>query len=185
MPTVSYSVRGCRAMGDDVSPEALMYDYVLTRNEQAFSALHRLYNPQIVGYLTRKVGYDTACDVAQDMWVKVHMKADTYNGAKVRTWLYSIARNAMFDHMRVQSRHVAKTDRVRNVAPTATAPDQSDTLDASGLLSHIDPRSREILTRFYIVGQTGEEVGACMEMGVANVYRVRDKAMRTLCEEVG
>ncbi len=172
-------------MSDTVCPETLMYDYVLTGNERSFNALYKLYNTQIVGYLTRKVGYETACDVAQDMWVKVHRKSDTWNGTKVRTWLYTIARNAMKDYMRAQGRYVAKNDSVRKVAPTCTQPTQSDTLDACGILSHLDPRSREVLTRMYIVGQTGREVSRCMQMGVANVYLVRDKAIRTLCEEVG
>lgn len=160
--------------------EDIMCDFVATGDERAFNALHRLYNAQLVGYFTRKVGHATACDVVQDVWVKVHKNAHTYTGTNVRAWLYTIARRVTVDHIRVQRRQDRNRDESGDVgdATTCNTGEHMEGLDS--LLAPLDARCREVVVRMYVGGQTGHEVAACMGIPVSTAFYAAGMAKRTL-----
>jgi RNA polymerase sigma-70 factor (ECF subfamily) len=74
----------------------------LAGREDGFEELVRRYQRPIVGYVYRMVGdYDTALDLAQEVFIKVYNSLGRYRPEfKFSTWIYRIAHNASIDHLR-------------------------------------------------------------------------------------
>ena len=70
--------------------------------EDGFEELVRRYQRPIVAYVYRMVGdYDSALDLAQEVFIKVYNSLARYSPEyKFSTWIYRIAHNAAIDHLR-------------------------------------------------------------------------------------
>ncbi len=97
-------------------------------------ALNRLmdaWSQPLISYLMRLTGsHATACDLAQESFVRVHRHRFEYRASqKFSTWLFAIATNLARNHARWRSRHPeALTDpenlRELPVASTHATPDE-------------------------------------------------------------
>ena len=76
----------------------------LSGREDGFEELVRRYQRPIVAYVYRMVGdYDSALDLAQEVFIKVYNSLGRYRPEfKFSTWIYRIAHNAAIDHLRRQ-----------------------------------------------------------------------------------
>jgi RNA polymerase sigma-70 factor (ECF subfamily) len=92
---------------------------MLARNgsEDAFMELVSRYKNPMVGYIYRLTGhYETAVDLAQDLFVKVFQNVHRYDpGLKFSTWIYKIATNLAIDEIRRRKRRP-----VADLPPDAT-----------------------------------------------------------------
>jgi len=78
-------------------------------NEKDFEEIYRENYDIIFKYLSRNVGSESAKDLAQNSFVKVFEKIDSFKGeSKISTWIYRIATNEMIDLMRRQKRESVK-----------------------------------------------------------------------------
>src|ERR687896_230494 len=70
--------------------------------EDGFEELVRRYQRPIVAYVYRMVGdYDSALDLAQEVFIKVYNSLERYRPEfKFSTWIYRISHNAAIDHLR-------------------------------------------------------------------------------------
>ena len=77
---------------------------------EGVATLYRRHAGQLVGYFVRqRVAREQAEDLAQDVFVSMVKHCGDFRGdAKPSTWMWSIARNALIDHLR----------RVRNAPDT-------------------------------------------------------------------
>ena len=74
----------------------------LAGREDGFEELVRRYQRPIVAYVYRMVGdYDSALDLAQEVFIKVYNSLARYRPEyKFSTWIYRIAHNSAIDHLR-------------------------------------------------------------------------------------
>ncbi len=74
----------------------------LAGHETSFEELVRRYQRPIAAYVYRMTGdYDTALDLTQEVFIKVHNSLGRYKTEfKFSTWIYKIAHNAAVDHLR-------------------------------------------------------------------------------------
>jgi RNA polymerase sigma-70 factor (ECF subfamily) len=74
----------------------------LAGREDGFEELVRRYQRPIVAYVYRMVGdYDSALDLAQEVFIKVYNSLGRYRPEfKFSTWIYRIAHNASIDYLR-------------------------------------------------------------------------------------
>src|SRR5215218_1079507 len=88
----------------NVSGDADLVVRALSGREDGFEELVRRYQRPIVAYVYRMVGdYDTALDLAQEVFIKVYNSLGRYRPEfKFSTWIYRIAHNAAIDHLRRQ-----------------------------------------------------------------------------------
>ena len=84
------------------SADADLVVRALAGREDGFEELVRRYQRPIVAYVYRMVGdYDTALDLAQEVFIKVYNSLGRYRPEfKFSTWIYRIAHNASIDHLR-------------------------------------------------------------------------------------
>ncbi|MGH9947587.1 MAG: RNA polymerase sigma factor, partial [Pyrinomonadaceae bacterium] len=85
--------------------DAELIGVTIKGGENSFEELVRRYQRPIVGYVYRMLGdYDSALDVAQEVFIKVYVSLKRYRPEyKFSTWLYRIAHNAAIDHIRRNS----------------------------------------------------------------------------------
>lgn len=75
--------------------EQTLIELLIERKEEGFRELMRVYKDDLVNFAYRFLGsYDDAVDAAQETFIRVFRFIDTFQqGARLRTWLYTIARN--------------------------------------------------------------------------------------------
>lgn len=75
--------------------------------EQGMEQLFKLYASRIKAFFRRhRMSDEEAADLLQETFIKVYRSADKFQGnSKVSTWIWSIARNCMLDHLRSKRPH--------------------------------------------------------------------------------
>lgn len=78
---------------------------------EGVATLYRRHAGKLVGYFVRqRLAREQAEDLAQDVFVSMVKHCDEFRGdAKPSTWMWSIARNALIDHLR-RVRNAPETD---------------------------------------------------------------------------
>ena len=88
-----------------VKTDKSLIDAHLQGDTTAFSELVRRYGDSVLGYLTRMTGSrEQAEDLFQETFKRVHEKADTFRGTRLKSWLFAIATNVAIDGMRKSRR---------------------------------------------------------------------------------
>ncbi len=88
-----------------VKTDKSLIDAHLEGDATAFGELVRRYGDNVLGYLTRMTGSrEQAEDLFQETFKRVHEKADTFRGTRIKSWLFAIATNVAIDGMRKSKR---------------------------------------------------------------------------------
>jgi DNA-directed RNA polymerase specialized sigma24 family protein len=94
----------------------------MSDDELVFQKVYEAFQPKILRYLKRLAGEEEAEDLTQDVFVKVSRSLGGFRGeAKLSTWLYRIATNAVLDRMRSPSYKRS----VKNSLPDVPAGDRA------------------------------------------------------------
>lgn len=129
----------------------------------AFEALIARWHGPLRGYARRLCGSDDGADeIVQDTWLRVLRGiAGLREPARLRPWLFGIARRAAMDRLRgryAEPAHEAQID------PDTLALEEADpgrALDLQRLHGHLDalpPPEREALSLHYLQGLSLEEI---------------------------
>lgn len=111
------------------------------RDADALDTLFRRHLAGVHQLCVRLLGdAASADDVVQETFLRVMRHAGTYQGSsRVTTWLYTIARNACFDHMQREKRriqvHSESTSQHENAA---------DVPDSSGRIAMVNEAMRQL-----------------------------------------
>jgi RNA polymerase sigma-70 factor (ECF subfamily) len=92
-------------MASMVKTDKSLIDAHIKGDATAFGELVRRYGDGLLGYLTRMTGsVEHAEDLFQETFKRVHEKADTFRGSRIKSWLFAIATNVAIDGFRKDSR---------------------------------------------------------------------------------
>ncbi len=84
-----------------VNTDKSLIDAHLQGDRTAFGELVRRHGDSLLGYLTRMTGSrEQAEDLFQETFKRVHEKADTFRGRRIKSWLFAIATNVAIDGFR-------------------------------------------------------------------------------------
>ena len=88
-----------------VNTDKSLLEAHLKGNTTAFAELVRRYGDSLLGYLTKMTGnIEQAEDLFQETFKRVHEKADTFRGSRIKSWLFTIATRVAIDGFRRDSR---------------------------------------------------------------------------------
>lgn len=162
------------------------------RREQAdFESLFRAHYPEIVRYLTGRLGSrERAQDLASDVFLEAVHRVPLlrWRGRPVLAWLYRVAANMAADDLRRARREVPLPDS----GPAAEAPDAAERLadrEAVGRALRSLPPDYQLVVHLRLVEgypfadvarMTGRSVGAC-QMQLLRAGRL----LRATLEEEG
>jgi RNA polymerase sigma-70 factor (ECF subfamily) len=92
-------------MASMVNNDKSLIDAHLKGDTKAFGELVRRYGDSLLGYLTTMTGsIEQAEDLFQETFKRVHEKADTFRGSRIKSWLFAIATNVAIDGFRKSKR---------------------------------------------------------------------------------
>jgi len=138
----------------------------------SFEKIIELHKDKLFGYLAQLVGNaHDAEDIAQEAFVKAYKNLHTFDGrARFSTWLFAIAKNTAFTHLRRRKAHLP----VEELAEVLTAPAAAiDEDDRDSIWTHaraLKPAFFELLWLFYGEGFSLKEVA---EITKTNAITVR------------
>ena len=176
----------------------------LAGREDGFEELVRRYQRPIVAYVYRMVGdYDSALDLAQEVFIKVYNSLGRYRPEfKFSTWIYRIAHNAAIDHLRRCDNSRTEDLRLESeggqtyekpLASGAPSPEQESEreerrAEIEGVVLNLPPAYRELIVLRHAHDLSYDEIAEVTGLPLGTVknriFRARE-AMRTLLVERG
>ena len=152
----------------------------------AFEALITRWHEPIWRYLRRLAGSDdAAADLAQDTWLKVMRGiANLREPARLRPWLFGIARRVAMDRLRRQYTRAVDPDAVLEdiAAPEIDADLEADLAALESKLESLPLRERETLALFYLRELSIDEIAALLAVPAGTVKSRLHRARQLLRE---
>jgi len=173
-----------RVVGSDTrADQALVAQYLASRDEAAFLAIYRRHTAALLGLATRLCGGERrdAEDIVQEAWVRAAAGLSSFRWqSSLRTWLSGIVVNGWKELLRSRYREVFLEDESDTAAPVATPEDGLDLERAVALLPH---GFRTVLLLHDVEGFTHEDIGRMLgiDTGTSKSQLARARqAMRRL-----
>lgn len=156
-------------------------------DEQAYAELFARHKRSVYGYTRRFIRDEArAQEVFQDTWLKVHRARGTYHeGARFKTWLFTIAANTTRDAHRRSQRRIQTVDspieaRSKNEKPTLG-------MDIHAAVAQLPENLREAFLLGAVQGFDHNEVAKALEITPANararISRARAQLRQSLEEK--
>jgi RNA polymerase sigma-70 factor (ECF subfamily) len=154
----------------------------------AFDELIRRWNDPLWGYLRRMAGNDdAAADLLQETWLRVVRGLSRLrDAARLRAWLFGIARRTAMDRLRLRytTPVVADVD-VQEVASAGSDDDlEADLIAMHDELARLPVTEREVLTLFYLQELSLTDVADVLGVPVGTVKSRLFRARRMLRAEL-
>ena len=163
----------------------------VTTTEQVWGALHNRLRPFI---RARVGGEESAEDILQDVFLRIHARIDTLKDEdRLESWVWQIVRNAIADHHRARRPTVDLVE----LSEELVAPDQADEDDAEDAARRLAPfvkamvetlpepyREALLLTEFAGLTQRelADRAGVSLSGAKSRVQRGREKLKQVLLD---
>lgn len=171
-------------MGGDLGGERLF-----RRQQQDFDGLFRAHYPEIVRYLTVRLGSrEEADDLAAEVFLEALRRVPglRWRGKPVLAWLYRVAANMAADAVRRRGREMPAPDVV-TVAPAEEVAERLAEREALTRALRSLPREHQLVVHLRLVEGysfaevsrvTGRSVGACQMLVLRAARRLREQLER-------
>jgi RNA polymerase sigma-70 factor, ECF subfamily len=178
-------------MMDDSQKLTRIIDACRQGLEEGFAQIVELYANRLYGYFYRSTGnVETSNDLLSEVFVKLVEKIGTYGGGSFDLWLFKIAANVFYDHLRLRQRHKKFLEYYKHELET----DSSEAKDSDGLaadilqaqLGRIDDETRELILLRYYSGMSFKEIARLRKEPIGTVLSKVHRGLaklRTLMEE--
>jgi len=189
-------------------PDAQLVSESILGNQASFEVLVHRYTDSIYGFCLRRAGNVTAAeDCTQDTFIKCwkHLSSFDIAQASFKTWLFTIARNSITDHLRKKTPLSFSRIFSRNVldatdySPEEAIPDTSresavedfvinreDIAILTKRLAELPEHYQTVLTLHYQEGLTFQEIGLVMNKPLNTVkswHRRAQQLLKTLMKQ--
>jgi len=171
-----------------MSSDQELLDRILSGDKSAFDELMRRHEDRVFGLCLRMLGNrEDALDTTQETFITVYRKAHQFSGRSAfGTWLYRVAVNTCYDHLR-------KTKRRRTV-PMPESSDPPDLAsqdefgaaelrpDVSRALASLQPEFRAAVMLVDLEDLSLEETAAVLKVPIGTVKSRVFRGRRLLAE---
>ncbi len=127
------------------------------------------FNGQLKKFIQRRVSdRDSADDIFQDVFVKIHSRIDTLkDDARIHGWVYRIARNAIVDHYRKRKiEFTAPDDLPEAEASARNEPHEQLASEMREMVAELPEPYREALILTEFQGFTRKEMAGKLGLSV-------------------
>jgi RNA polymerase sigma-70 factor (ECF subfamily) len=167
---------------DVLSDEDLMQAYA-DDDLEAFEALYRRHRGRLFGFLVGRLkNRSEAEEVFQTVFAKLHQGRRSYRReVPFLPWFFTIARNALIDHLRRQQRQPQVILSEEAVAVCA-APARSDVPIGAAIaeLSSLSAAQRQALELRFNQGLSFQEIAEELELSTSNARQIVSRAVARL-----
>lgn len=166
--------------------EELMNLY-LQGDIQAFDKLYLRHKAQVYGYLLKRLPSASLADeVFQNVFMKLHQSRDQYQkGEPFLPWLFTIARHALFDHLRKARSEKNKIDAFQEHSEVMGSGLDRENSGASTQVSELDlsaltESQKSLLNQRYVEGLDFEEIADRLNSSPVSVRQSVSRLTRKL-----
>lgn len=150
---------------------------------KAFDALYLRHKAMVFGYLVKKLpSKQQAEEVFQMAFLKLHQSRSQYNvGEAFLPWLFTIARNSLFDHLRKTRSEAQKIEAYGNERSTVSTNDNNlleDRLEEG--INQLSNDQKALITQRYVDGLDFEEIAKRSNSNPAAVRQSVSRVTRKL-----
>jgi RNA polymerase sigma-70 factor (ECF subfamily) len=157
------------------------------QRDRAFEEILDAYETKVYRLVLSFIGnLARAEEVAQETFLKVWQALDSFdpNRSSIGTWIYTIARNTSFTHLRGEL--YRKTVPLDSVAePAAEASDRDGAGDIRRMVAGLPEELREVVVLFYYQERSVEEVALMLDLPTGTVKSHLFRARKRLGEMMG
>jgi RNA polymerase sigma-70 factor (ECF subfamily) len=124
-------------------------------DSESFSGLVDLYAKRCYGYFYRMTtSKDTSDELLSELFVKLVENIGSYRGGSFDGWIFRVASNVFFDHLRSKHRQqklLEEKSRRLETEPSEIVPDRDERIDKLQMeIAKLDDDTRElIMLRYY------------------------------------
>ena len=153
-------------------------------SEFEINRIYMEYQPKILRYFYYKTSNrDLSEDLCSDVFMKLMKKADTFDDSKasVSTWIYTIARNTLYDYFR--TRHVSEEldEEIRDESDIENSVCNEETLgELANALKMLDERCRDLILLQYYGHNTLKDIAERMNISYSYAKILHKKALDQL-----
>ena len=156
---------------------------------EAFAVLYEQFMPKVYRYISFRISDE---NMAQDLTSIVFEKALTKFGgfnpqkASFSTWIFTIARNTVIDHYRVNKKHedvipdVETKTTAQYPSPEDEAIKAENTKRLRIFMSRLNKREQEAIILKYSNGMSNREIGEVLHLTESNVGSILCRTIRKL-----
>jgi RNA polymerase sigma-70 factor, ECF subfamily len=154
----------------------LIAQVLMDDDRQAFEALVQKHQSRLRSFFRKMCGGDEmlADDLSQETFLKAYRGMQSYQGqSQFITWLFAIAKNVFYEHIRRSEAFTDLPDDVEAGAETG----QDLKMDMARCMLKLEPQERMILTLSYMDGLSQTEVAELMNipLGTVKTHSLRAK----------
>ena len=180
------------AASEDIDPQIEVRALVVRSQKgdaNAFGQLYDRFQPEIVRYLSYRVGNpDTAEDLAQQVFLKAWQAIPRYEyrGVPFKAWLYRMAHNQMVDHHRTRR---PTTDLEGVEIPEEAEAEQRVLVQEvqthlKAALERLSEDHRQVLVLRFLLEKSAREVGEIMNRKEVTIRGLQMRALQALRREI-
>jgi RNA polymerase sigma factor (sigma-70 family) len=161
----------------------LLARIIVEDDREAFEVILKKYQSPLRAFFRKMCGGDEALadDLAQETFFNAYRGLRSFKGgSQFLTWLYAIAKNVFYQHLRTRTQH----EELGENDGESYQMDKDVSLDISKCMLLLNPEERMILSLSYAEGLSQTEVAELMGIPLGTVkthtLRAKDKLRSTL-----
>ena len=149
-----------------------------------FEALYRVHVDAVYRFCLRRIGSpENAADLTSQIFIKAFTNIQTCDESRFRSWLFTIARNAVIDEQRSRRDFTSLDDAgelvSNDLSPEASFLANEQRLTVVGLLAFLTEDQRQIV-ELRLAGLNGAEIASVLGRSRASVDTAQSRAIARL-----
>ena len=158
-------------------------------SREAYAALYEQFMPKVYRYISFRISDENmAQDLTSVVFEKALTKFDGFNPQKASfsTWIFTIARNTVIDHYRVNKKHEDVVPDVETKTAGQYPSPEDEAIKAENtkrlriFLSRLKKREQEAIILKYSNGMSNREIGEVLNLTESNVGSILCRTIRKL-----
>lgn len=149
-------------------------------NSDAFEILYRRHSPKVLQYFRKKTSGETASDLLQDVFMKVHRARSQYSRQyPFLPWLFAISKNAFYDFLKSTKSNVASValdSEVLNL-PSSIPADVGLELNLAAAIKELPFNQRRVIELRYLNEWSFEEIAKDTKTSPENVRQIVSRSI--------
>ncbi len=166
----------------DQSDEELMILYQ-AGDFAAFEVLYRRHSGRILGYLKKKVPLETAKDIMQDTFTKLHLAKDKYDPQyPFLPWLFTVSRNTLFDFFKKAETKIAQATSAEPglIESLPAVPTFAPEYDMSQIISGLPQDQKRAVELRYLQDWSFEKIAGDLKTSEDNVRQLVSRGIKKI-----